>query len=553
MKDLKEKLKTWWGKALAFLKKVSKKVWIVLALVLVLAAAAITIFLNTRPYSVLVTGATTDELSTIMTWLDNQGFREYRVEGDTIQVPTDRANNLKARMLMEVYPSRTSSGFQAYFENVSALSTQSERNTSWQVALMEQLASVVRCFDGVQDATVNLNAGEDMTYVLDSSRMVSASASVFVTMQSNRTLTNQQATAIRTYIANAVQGLDIDSVTITDSYGNTYNSAGDYAYMDASALKLQLEEETANKVRTQVLQVLRPIYGEDNVKVAVNAIVDVSYWESDKDNVYLPDWAADGSTGGAGIIGRRTYSYTFNASDDVIAGGLVGTPSNSELPMYVEEEPTPDDADGKIHGSGELDYKNSTEKIHQVNVAGRVEDCTVAVSINYNTAGPVDIEAIRNHVARAAGINAVVTEEMTAEEYLAGKISVLSEPFFEDTTPAPSTGGFLGTDIPLWVVIAAAAGLLLFLILLIVILLLRSRRKKKRMQEELAAQEEQAKLLAEMGIISEEGEPVGADVMELQTERNMELRQDIRKFVEECPEIAAQLVKAWLRGGDDDG
>lgn len=30
----------------------------------------------------------------------------------------------------------------------------------------------------------------------------------------------------------------------------------------------------------------------------------------------------------------------------------------------------------------------------------------------------------------------------------------------------------------------------------------------------------------------------------------MELRKDVRKFAEENPEIAAQMVKAWLREGD---
>ena len=52
----------------------------------------------------------------------------------------------------------------------------------------------------------------------------------------------------------------------------------------------------------------------------------------------------------------------------------------------------------------------------------------------------------------------------------------------------------------------------------------------------------------------ETGAPLtGADIMEINTEKSMELRQDIRQFVEENPEVAAQLLKTWLRGGDDHG
>ena len=47
--------------------------------------------------------------------------------------------------------------------------------------------------------------------------------------------------------------------------------------------------------------------------------------------------------------------------------------------------------------------------------------------------------------------------------------------------------------------------------------------------------------------------PEGADIMDMKTEKSLELRRDVRKFAEENPEIAAQMVKNWLREGDDAG
>ena len=52
---------------------------------------------------------------------------------------------------------------------------------------------------------------------------------------------------------------------------------------------------------------------------------------------------------------------------------------------------------------------------------------------------------------------------------------------------------------------------------------------------------------------AEGSEPTGADVMELNTERSMELRQSIREFVDENMEVAALLVKSWLKEDDDNG
>ena len=86
-----------------------------------------------------------------------------------------------------------------------------------------------------------------------------------------------------------------------------------------------------------------------------------------------------------------------------------------------------------------------------------------------------------------------------------------------------------------------------------VILLIRRKRRKKREAEELALQEGQVDALLEAAGLSGDAAQNGADVMDLQTERSMELRKDIRQFASDNPEIAAQMLKIWLRGGDENG
>ena len=43
------------------------------------------------------------------------------------------------------------------------------------------------------------------------------------------------------------------------------------------------------------------------------------------------------------------------------------------------------------------------------------------------------------------------------------------------------------------------------------------------------------------------------DLLSIQNERGIELKNKIRDFAEENPEISAQLLKHWLRGGEQDG
>lgn len=557
---MNEKIKANLEKAKTALGKVSKKIWVLIAVALVLVAAGITIFLYNRPYSVLITSQNAEEISTVMSWLETQGIQDYRMEGmSTILVPSGQETNLKARLMMEGYPKQGFS-YESYYSHVSTLSTEAERKQAYLNSIQDRLGAIIEELEGVSSAVVTLTQSSGRGSVLSGGNEVEASAAVEVTMRSGAELNSKMANAIRNFVAHAVQGLKIDSVVIIDSYGNTYSGSdvGNAADSDAYALKTQLEESYANKVRRQVYEALVDFYGAENLKVEANCVVEMSTTTIKDYQVGLPEYAQDGSTGGRGIIGTMIYDHQIVPGAGEGAGGVVGTESNADWPQYVENPEAPDDDQNLLHTSGETIFDNSKTQTETYIPIGQVTDCTVAVSINSTTAGAVDIEQVIAHAARAAGINAVVTEEMTAEEYLASKISVMTAPFYVAPQPGepggPEQPGTIG-GIPLWIIIAAAAGILLFVVLLVVILILRGKKKKK--QQELEEQQNASveELLEAAGIpLGENGEPeTGADVMDIQTERSMELRKDIRQFVDENPEIAATMIKSWLKGDDDNG
>lgn len=558
MNKVVDKAKAIWGKVWERLKKISKKIYIAAAAALVVLAVILVIVLNNKPYSTLVTGVSMDEMSSVLQLLDAWGVRDYKVEnGDTILVPESQQSQLQARVLME---NVFQSGQAKYFDNLSALSTNQERNAATLMDLEEKLRATIRSFDNVQDAVVNLTPGEDRGYVLDSGNVVKATAAVKVSMREGKKLTTQQAAAIREFVSNSLQGLEISRVSITDDYGNTYSGGSLTADSDASALKMQLEEEQSNKIRTQIMQVLAPAFGEENVDVAVNCVVEVGNVTENRVDVYLPEYAQNGETNGRGIIGSLIYQWSYNRDGDETVGGVVGTESNSNIPnpdfsQYMENNPNLDGTESAADASGQIDYDNSRSEKHIVTTAGYLKDCSVAVSINSTTAGNVDTAEWQQHVARAAGIYGEVDEE-TGLEILDGRISVISYPFFREEPPAPVPGIFdiEIAGIPMWVFIAAAGGLLLFIILLVVILVARRRRRKRLEAEEAEAQASEVDaLLAAVGLGGQATDGNGADVMEIQTEQSMQLRKDIRQFASENPEIAAQMVRNWLRGGDDDG
>lgn len=531
---MQEKVKGFLESGKRFWKNTGKNVKIALAVLLVLMLAVIGILVAyqiNKPYATLFTELNQSDLTAIVSYLSDQGITDFKISGNnTILVPEDQENSLKAQLLTQGYPN---SGFaySTYFDHVGSLTTEAERNTLILYELQDRTAAVIRSMDGVQDAVVQFTPGEDNTYVLDTGNVVEASAYVAVTMKAGRTLEATQAKGIQTLVSRALQGLKVENISIVDSYGNVYSPSDTVGNIqDSSQLKLQLETQVNNTVRTNIMQVLAPLYGTDNVRVSVNSNINVDRIYTDATDYSLEDWAQGGSTGGEGIIGKKIYDQQVVRDDGTVAGGIAGSETNSDIPTYNEDELETNGNETASSISGEKEYLVDQQKQQTEHMAGTVTDLMVSVTINADAGGSVSEEDLYAHIARAAGISAVQQQE---------KIHVLVAPFYQPSVlPLPSP-----EELPEWVLYAAIGGGALVLILLLVLLISHRRRKKKARLAEKALQDAQARERART--IKE-----GAEIMDMQTEKSMELRKDVRKFAEENPEIAAQMVKSWLREGD---
>ncbi len=557
----KEKLQGYFEQVKMALGKISKKIWIIIGVTVAALAIGIVIFLNTRPYATLIAGATNEEAGAVLSWLQEQGITNYRMEGTgTILVPEGQAASLKARLLVDQY-SQANATPTGYFEQVSALSTQADRNRAWLMELQSRMEQTICQFPEVRSATVTINLGEDRGYVLDSNNVVEASAGVILTMQRGKALTDAQANAIRNYVAYSVAGLKVESVSLEDTEGNDYSgqSTGVGTAAASSALKLQLERQIRADFEKQILQALTPIYGENNVSVAVTVEVELGDKTINDYKVTLPEFAEDGSTEGRGIPGKQFYTYQFLTPDEGAVGGLVGTPSNSELPTYVDPGDAQAELQSILEERHETEYDNSKTQTQMVITAGTLTKVTATVGIDAKDCPNADLDAILRGSATAIGLVAPLELEngMTEQQYLSRYITVIHDEFNEPVVPEPEPSGWEALGIPLWVVIAAGAGLLVFAIVLTIILLLRGKKRKKQEAEQRAVEELLAVAMpqqTEDGVqLDENGEPVGADVMDLHTERSMELRQSIRDYVDENMEVAALLIKSWLKEDGDNG
>jgi len=546
------KLKGLWEKVKDFFKNMSKKLRIILAaaLAVILIAIVVTAILlsGKKEYVALYQDMTPSEIQEVTTYLQNSGFTDYQTVSGAIMVPSGQYSSLIAQLAQQGYP-KDGSLYGSYWDHVGAMSTNSERQQAYLIATQEKLETNIRTMNGVLDADVIITPGEDRTYVLEDIS-TETKASVKVSLRSGYMLTDQQAKGIRTMVSHAWSGMTIDDVAILDDIGNTYTDTSANAGT-LIELKRQLEESQSNYLRTQIKHLLDPLYGAENVNVSVTATVDVSERYQESTTYHQPE----GSYENGGLIGHEIGTFALTRDGYQLVGGVPGTTPNSDIPTYVEDiAQGVEDEDGVV-ASYERD-NNLDELKEQVKVAPTVTDVAVAVTINEsaNPEAGVDIEELRHHVAVAANIRG---------ENLADWVSILIAPFPVPEVPAPAAG-LIPPEILPFVIIGVAA---LVLIIVLVVVILSIRRKKKKQQEEedqRIIQEQLGELgesgmLAELGIVPPMGEngeapppTSGADIMDINTEKSMELRKSIRQFVQNNPEVAALMLKTWLRGGDDD-
>lgn len=499
-------------------------------------------------YTVLFSELNNEEASTIMTKLDEYGA-SYQYKGDgSILVLTEQEPQLKAKLLQEGYP-KSGLTYDVFKDNVSMMTTDYEKRQYQLYELQDRMQATLRCFDGVKDAIVTITPQEDSSYVLDTDALSPAKASVTLTMKDGETLDSEQVEAIQNMVARGVPGLEVENISIADTAGNSYSAedSGDAAQDKATALKMETERQIETSTRSKVLEVLEGFYGVGNVRVSVKSTVEVKRTLSETTTYTSPE----GAQAGQGIPNQVSKDQeVIRPTTETNAGGVVGTNSNSDINTYVNENTgTVGPNDTYAADRTQTNYSLNQVKQQDEDYAPELTDLSIAVSINGNDLGNFTEEQIVAHIARAAGVQ---QNDETA------KISVAVAPFYDSnaTGNQPSTSLFRRFadarvfGIPLWIILGAITGIVLLLVILLVVLL-RRRKKKRVLLQAQQMDAEKAALRAELERQKQELD-IQHDLLNIKNEKNMELKENIRKFSEESPEVAADLLGSWLRGGDEE-
>jgi len=518
-----------------------KLVGVVLFVILAIILAAFFAF-RTRWFT-LVANQDFMTTSRMVTALNQSGYRNRMTsDGSGIQVDfRDRFSAMNAIHHAEAAPDNDIFTWEMAFDTGLG-TTETERNARENLALEGQITSLLMGYNGIVSARVILAVPDPRPFDRNANP-----PSANVLLHTNRTIPPHEGRAMALGVAQSVQGLTLDNITITDQnlriiFAGELDTTGDPV---GSAHEARIMFQ--NRTEASALALLSQFYG--GVSAAFNFSFD--------DRLFSEEITTEFNTPVGHDTGIPSHMRTERAEMEGIGGGFSpGLGANAQaLAGYMMGD---DNAMSASQRSEFTDFHvNESQRITQLGPGWVIpENSTAAVTLTRHV--PIHQEL---WMQEEDGRTQSDWDRFVAENSSAVNLGTSYENFDEIRTLIAGAGNIpienvqlmvweqmihinaeqADWDIPLFIMIAV-------LILLLAMLIYGLLRKQKQAEEE--AEDLEPELSVEDLLVStqlEEAKEEAAEELEaIEYFKDNEVKRQIEKFVNEKPEAVASLLRNWI-------
>ena len=253
---------------------INQRISIVLAgLVVLLGLTGVAVWSSREDYTVLFGNLAEAEASKVINALDEAKV-PYKVRGGgSISVPADKVHSLRIQLAGKGIPGGGTTGFSLFDKPNFGISDFVQR-VNYLRAIQGELSQTISRVDGIESAQVMLVMPENRLLVEYQKK---PSASVFLKLRGNVPIPASTVNAIRFLVANAVEGLNPEGVSITDNIGNLLTETFDNdPITGATSSQLKQRREYENYLAKKVESFLVPYVGGP-MRVMARVSVDLDY------------------------------------------------------------------------------------------------------------------------------------------------------------------------------------------------------------------------------------------------------------------------------------
>jgi flagellar M-ring protein FliF len=386
------------------------------------------------------------------------------------------------------------------------------------------LARTIEAIDSVLTARVHLATPEPSVFVREARE---PSASVMLTLQQGRTLSEAQVRAIRHLVSSSVPGLTAAAVSVVDQSGALLSAEGTSGKQQMFDLQLQVEE----RYRQAVTALLLPMLGTGNFSVEVHADIDASEQQSTRETYPKDDRALRSEEGNKSV-------NSAGASDAV---GIPGALSNQPPPasQLVASPPGASDAANPAAVQSEENYTRSFDVGREIAVKHQPQGALRRLSV------AVALREVRGTKPKKAGelaeIESLVKGAVGYDAARGDTVAISASPFAETGEGAPAFW-----DQPWFLPLLQQIGGVLAAIIAFFVIG-RPLIKAAKARAAVAAERQETERLLTAATGTPRATP-SVTLEMIEAEPSYEARAKlVRSFIQQDPERASLVVRQMIR------
>jgi flagellar M-ring protein FliF len=335
--------------------------------------------------------------------------------GGSILVPSDKVYAMRMQLAGRGIPSGDGVGFEIFDKANFGISDFVQR-ANYTRAIQGELARTISQIDEVQSARVMIVMPENRL-LLDKNTY--PTASVFVHVRGNSQLQSQSINSIRFLVANSVEGLKPNHVSVVDNLGNVLSENTDDDSLTGLtstqlAARRNLEQYLAKKAQDMLDKVLGP--GQAIVRISADINYDTL---TSTDEKFDPDGQ---------VIRTQTKNDQTTDSSTTTSSSPVGISANTTTTTNSTQTAAAPVNNTQNHTTtSTVEYEIGKTTSSTVQAAGGIKrlDASVTVAAQFQGTGddrkvvprsPEDLKKLQDIVAGAVGINTTRGDTIALEE-----------------------------------------------------------------------------------------------------------------------------------------
>jgi flagellar M-ring protein FliF len=383
-------------------------------IVLVAGLAAVVFWSSHADYGLLYGGLSDTEAAKVVSALDESKI-PYKTGNGSVYVPTDKIYTVRMQLAGRGIPQGDGVGFEIFDKPNFGISDFVQR-ANYTRAVQGELARTIGQIDEVQSARVMIVIPENRM-LLDKNTY--ATASVFVKVRGNSQLQSQSINSIRFLVANSVEGLKPNHVSIIDNLGNVLaENTDDDSTTSLTGTQLlaqrNMEQYLAKKAQDMLDKVLGP--GQAIVRVSAEINYDTLTRTDEK---FDPDGQ---------VVRTQTKNDENTDTSTTSTSVAAGISANANAPANSTNAPAApvnNSQNRKTVETTEYEIGKTTSSLIQS--AGNIKhlEASVTVAAQYEGTGtdrkvvnrsPEDLDKLRSLVISAVGIDKTRGDVIALEE-----------------------------------------------------------------------------------------------------------------------------------------